>query len=216
MRSIATSVIAPSKEKWDKFLKEYLGESFVMISSYSLGGTHLAVFAHLSITPIISDVHSECLATGIKNMVGNKGAVGIRMNIGKTSLLCISCHLAAGQEKVDNRNEDFMQIHKKLVMREEPEEEESGNSCMGTKVKKSVPAIHKKPIKRNMVAAVSESLDREDSSSLRAEQASSWVSQMSTDCVIWMGDFNYRVNGVIGAVVHAMKKNMYEVLLDND
>jgi len=39
---------------------------------------------------------------------------------------------------------------------------------------------------------------------------------MSADVVVWLGDFNYRVNGVIGAVVHAMKKNMFEVLLDND
>lgn len=34
--------------------------------------------------------------------------------------------------------------------------------------------------------------------------------------MIWLGDLNYRINGVIGAVVHAMKKNMFEVLLDND
>lgn len=27
---------------------------------------------------------------------------------------------------------------------------------------------------------------------------------------------NYRINGVVGAIMHAMKKNMYEVLIDND
>lgn len=97
MRSIATSVIAPSKEKWERVLQEYLGASFIMISSHSLGGTHLAVFAHLSITPIISNVESECIATGIQNAVGNKGAVGIRFSIGKTRLLFISSHLASGQ-----------------------------------------------------------------------------------------------------------------------
>lgn len=97
MRSIATSVIAPSKEKWELVLQGYLGESYIMISSHSLGGTHLAVFAHLSITPIISKVESECLATGIQNTVGNKGAVGIRFSIGQTKLLFISSHLASGQ-----------------------------------------------------------------------------------------------------------------------
>ena len=49
-----------------------------MVGSYSLGGTHLAVFAHITITPIISNVKSECVATGFKNVVGNKGGVGIR------------------------------------------------------------------------------------------------------------------------------------------
>lgn len=96
MRSIATSVIAPSKAKWEEVLTNYLGHNYVMISSYSLGGTHLAVFVHIHITPIVSNVESECIATGIQNMVGNKGGVGIRFNIGKTSVLCISSHLAAG------------------------------------------------------------------------------------------------------------------------
>ena len=36
------------------------------------------------------------------------------------------------------------------------------------------------------------------------------------DVVIWMGDFNYRINGVIGAVSYAMENNMYEVLHHND
>lgn len=36
------------------------------------------------------------------------------------------------------------------------------------------------------------------------------------DVVIWCGDLNYRINGVVGAITHAMKKDMYEVLLYND
>jgi hypothetical protein len=36
------------------------------------------------------------------------------------------------------------------------------------------------------------------------------------DCIIWLGDLNYRINGYIGPIAHAMQKNMYEVLLDND
>ncbi len=36
------------------------------------------------------------------------------------------------------------------------------------------------------------------------------------DCIIWLGDMNYRINGVTGAIMHAMRKNMYEVLIDND
>lgn len=31
-----------------------------------------------------------------------------------------------------------------------------------------------------------------------------------------MGDFNYRINGVMGAISHAMKNDMYEVLAFND
>jgi hypothetical protein len=64
MRSIATSVIAPSKAKWEQVLQNYFGDHFVMVSGYALGATHLAVFVHLTLAPIISNVKSECIATG--------------------------------------------------------------------------------------------------------------------------------------------------------
>lgn len=104
MKSIAASVFSPSKAEWERVLGAYLGDDYVMISSYALGGTHLAVFAHIAITPLISNISSECVATGIKNVVGNKGGVGIRFQLGKTSVLCISGHLAAGQGAVERRN----------------------------------------------------------------------------------------------------------------
>jgi len=67
-----------------------------------------------------------------------------------------------------------MAIHKKFVMREEKSDEPS---CFGNgSVKKgSVAKVEiKKPIKKNMVAAVSESLDRPDSSSQRTLEHTSW------------------------------------------
>jgi hypothetical protein len=66
------------------------------------------------------------------------------------------------------------------------------------------------PIKKNMVAALSQSLNRLDSSSIKENK------ELSADAVIWLGDFNYRINGVVGAVMFSMKRNLYDVLLDND
>jgi hypothetical protein len=86
----------PSKEKWEKKIKEYLGKDYVMVRSYSLQAIHLTVFVKLSLTPLLSDIKSDHIATGISNVLGNKGAVGISFKLGKTHILCISCHLAAG------------------------------------------------------------------------------------------------------------------------
>jgi hypothetical protein len=60
MRSIATSVIVPSKAKWEERLKNFLGDQYIMISGYALGATHLGVFVHISLLPIISNVQSDC------------------------------------------------------------------------------------------------------------------------------------------------------------
>jgi hypothetical protein len=61
-----------------------------------------------------------------------------------------------------------------------------------------------------MVAA--ELIDEESKTDLLGESEQ----QQEYDCIIWLGDMNYRINGVVGAIMHAMKKNMYEVLIDND
>jgi hypothetical protein len=67
-----------------------------MVSGFALGATHLAVFAHITLAPLITNVRSECIATGISNVLGNKGGIGISFKLGKSNLLFISCHLAAG------------------------------------------------------------------------------------------------------------------------
>lgn len=149
MRQIAAAVIAPSKAKWETVLQNYFGENFIMVSGIALGATHLAVFVHITLIPIISNVKSDCIATGLSNVVGNKGGIGISFNIGKSSLLFISSHLAAGHEEVERRNQDFNKIFKSLVLHQTEENKKS--SCMS-------PSTTTK-IKKNMVAA-EESMDR--------------------------------------------------------
>ena len=45
---------------------------------------------------------------------GNKGAVAIRMLFHTTSLCFVCSHFAAGQSQVKERNEDFIEIARKL------------------------------------------------------------------------------------------------------
>ncbi|CDW74384.1 endonuclease exonuclease phosphatase family protein [Stylonychia lemnae] len=173
-RSIASAVFAPSKEKWEGVLQDYLGQKYVNISSYALGATHLIIFAHIMLTPIISEVESECIATGISNIVGNKGGVGISFKIGTTRILCISAHLAAGHNNIEKRNQDWLKIFRRIALK------------------------------------------LKDDSSSKNQVTLSNDSSTMFDGIIWLGDFNYRINGVAGAIKVAMEKNMYEVLINND
>jgi hypothetical protein len=67
-----------------------------MVGSYALGAIHIIVLIHINLMPVLTNIESKCVATGISNVLGNKGAVSISFQIGQTSILCISCHLAAG------------------------------------------------------------------------------------------------------------------------
>jgi phosphatidylinositol-bisphosphatase/inositol-1,4,5-trisphosphate 5-phosphatase len=78
LKTIAGSMFAPSKEALNQMIQKCLGDNFKMISSVSLQATHLVVFAHMAIIPLITDVSIADYATGFKNMMGNKGAVTIR------------------------------------------------------------------------------------------------------------------------------------------
>jgi len=63
----------------------------------------------------------------------------------------------------------------------------------------------------NAVMALNEDiLSRDSINDSRAQNP------LSADAIIWIGDLNYRINGTIGAVLFTIKRNMYEVLLDND
>jgi hypothetical protein len=109
--------------------------------------------------------------------------------------------------KVEKRNDDFRRIYNRLVLNE-PEVSTSEVGCMGAPKLSSTKKLPKNPvIKKNMVAAHSDEFDKKDlESSINTLQ----------DAVIWLGDLNYRINGVIGSVVHAMQMDMFEVLLGND
>ena len=61
-----------------------------------------------------------------------------------------------------------------------------------------------------------ELIDEESNMDLIGDISSKDEVEITYDCIIWLGDMNYRINGVVGAIMHAMKKNMYEVLIDND
>ena len=98
-------------------MEHYLGSDFINISAYSLGATHLIVFARVILTPIISKIESDHVSTGISGVIGNKGAVSVSFNLGMTRVLFISSHLAAGHDKIEKRNEDWKTIYRALVLR---------------------------------------------------------------------------------------------------
>jgi len=74
------------------------------------------VFGHVSILNQVNNVESDEVVTGICNMIGNKGGIGISFNIGHNSILFINCHLASGQHSVKKRNQDFYNIETKMKL----------------------------------------------------------------------------------------------------
>lgn len=107
--TIAKSMIFKSKKEWELCLQLALGEEYSMIASHGLQAIHNIVFAHQSVLPLIQEksVRSCAIPTGLGNQMGNKGGVGITLTLGRTSMIFVSCHFEAHQNRVEKRNANF-------------------------------------------------------------------------------------------------------------
>jgi phosphatidylinositol-3,4,5-trisphosphate 5-phosphatase 2 len=62
----------------------------------------------------ISNIEKEKEATGIANVVGNKGGIGVAFSFYETSLCFVGAHLAAHLEMVPARNKNYHQLMRGL------------------------------------------------------------------------------------------------------
>ena len=60
------------------------------------------------------DVAVDTVKTGLKGSAGNKGAVAIRFLLHSTSLCFVCAHLAAGQSNVQERNNNYHDISRRI------------------------------------------------------------------------------------------------------
>ena len=108
LRSIFKSLFYSDKTIWETNLKNYFNrkykEKYELISSETLCAIHLVIFIKESLIKDISKVRVNKVKTGAKNLLGNKGAVGISFNIFNLSIMIINCHLAAYQDRSIQRN----------------------------------------------------------------------------------------------------------------
>ena len=83
---------------------------YVMRCEKHLVGLLLLIFVKKNLLPKINDVRTCSTSTGIMGMLGNKGGIGISMNIYDSNVCFVSSHLAAHTENVEGRNLDFKNI----------------------------------------------------------------------------------------------------------
>ncbi|CAH8595015.1 unnamed protein product [Schistosoma intercalatum] len=97
---------------------QYTGGGYIRIRRVRLAGIMMIVYisAKLSIHLRHDEISQHIVPTGVLNVMGNKGGVCLRLTIFNTSLCFVNCHLAAGKEKIDRRNQDFKEIVRKMSL----------------------------------------------------------------------------------------------------
>lgn len=106
-----------SKEEdsdWFNLVQEAVGDEYVRLCHDTLLHMNLIVLVHRSHKLKITNVRKDKIATGIANIVGNKGGVAISLFFNETSLCFVNSHLAAHQHRVEDRNQNYKQIVQNL------------------------------------------------------------------------------------------------------
>lgn len=233
-RSIAQSAINPSKKNWETDVSLALGANYVPLRSHTLQAIHIIAFVHTSIVTFISEVTSAAIAMGIGNTLGNKGkhtfitylitshtiigAVALSFRVGKTRFTFVNAHLEAHQKAVKERNTQVNRIHADMAGQ----------------------------LKRGVVSKINTTLTASDPL-VGGEEKPPPIEEQPldeyADRLVFMGDFNYRINGnrtgkygfecqllptaltlvyllpltlCVAVVDYLLGQNMHSVLLSND
>eukprot|EP00250_Pteridium_aquilinum_P010359 c19330_g1_i1 orf=434-2425(+) len=95
---------------WMATLRTFLGPDYKVVHGISRGQMRLAVFVRVDEEKAISDVFSGSEATGVGNVIANKGGVCIALKFWDTALCFVNCHLAAHVGQCEARNGNYREI----------------------------------------------------------------------------------------------------------
>lgn len=222
---VGTQESGPAKDLL-ALLSKALGHKYVQLASETLMAISINIFVRRKLRDHFSDVRTSSVATGIGNVLGNKGAVAVAATyLQKVSLLFINSHFAAHQDKVLQRQADFMRIRSGLFLAKDAQEEEAWPSfstqdqTLDGSPKAFPDGLLRQASTASSVTSAGSITGSSARLSLRMQQWAMGSTRDVTeehDVSIWLGDLNYRVEGNRRVVDLAIAEGMFEVLKAND
>ncbi|XP_013387463.1 synaptojanin-1 isoform X2 [Lingula anatina] len=111
------SASTSNQREWSAEIQKTISRDhkYVLLTSAQLVGVCLFIFIRPQHAPYIRDVAVDTIKTGLGGAAGNKGAIAIRFLYHSTSLCFVCAHFAAGQSQVQDRNNHYFDIIRKVV-----------------------------------------------------------------------------------------------------
>ncbi|KAK9746422.1 Endonuclease-reverse transcriptase [Popillia japonica] len=114
---------SPREAEWERAVvsSTHPGAKYRMLALIRLVGIQLIVLIHIDHYGYVRDVAWDTCGTGILGKMGNKGGVAIRIRLYDTTLCFVNSHLAAHQDEVQRRNQDYRDISDRINFRKPPQ-----------------------------------------------------------------------------------------------
>ncbi|KAM6550191.1 hypothetical protein CsatB_021867 [Cannabis sativa] len=90
------------------------GSTFERVGSRQLAGLLIAAWVRIDIRAYVGDVDAAAVPCGFGRAIGNKGAVGLRIRVYDRIMCFVNCHFAAHLEAVNRRNADFDHVYRTM------------------------------------------------------------------------------------------------------
>ena len=87
---------------------------YTPLAIHSLGGVQAVLLIKTKLLTKVEGVHVSDVACGVGNVLHNKGGIGVWLKLEGKSFLFVTSHLAAHEDKVDERNGDYKRIVEEL------------------------------------------------------------------------------------------------------
>ncbi|KAJ4702823.1 Type II inositol polyphosphate 5-phosphatase [Melia azedarach] len=155
------------------------GSTFQRVGSRQLAGLLIAVWVRNSLKDYVGDVDVAAVPCGFGRAIGNKGAVGLRVRVYDRTMCFVNCHFAAHLEAVNRRNADFDHVYRTMTF--------SRPSNLGSSASVAAGASSVVQMLRSTNVTIGQALGAHPVEMPELSEA---------DMVIFLGDFNYRLDGI--------------------
>ncbi|KAJ6350476.1 hypothetical protein OIU78_006611 [Salix suchowensis] len=149
------------------------GSTFERVGSRQLAGLLIAMWVRNNLKAHVGDVDAAAVPCGFGRAIGNKGAVGLRIRVYDRVICFINCHFAAHLEAVNRRNADFDHVYRTMTF---GRPSNFFNSA---------------------AAGTSSAVQILRGANVMGGHSPEGIPELSeADMVIFLGDFNYRLDGI--------------------
>ncbi|XP_015873617.3 type II inositol polyphosphate 5-phosphatase 15 isoform X1 [Ziziphus jujuba] len=183
------------------------GSTFERVGSRQLAGLLIAVWVRSNLKAHVGDVDAAAVPCGFGRAIGNKGAVGLRIRVYDRIMCFVNCHFAAHLEAVSRRNSDFDHVYRTMTFSRPTNifNVASGTVlylllyCSLTLLMYLSWLVYRSglPLVLSIAAGASSAAQTfRGINALGANSAEGMPELSEADMVIFLGDFNYRLDDI--------------------
>ncbi|KAJ1723572.1 hypothetical protein LPJ53_002095 [Coemansia erecta] len=191
---------AVKDNEWTDAIEQGMGNarySYSKLASKQLIGMFIMVYSRIDVLEHVSGVQATSVGCGIMGMVGNKGAVAVRMVYMDTPMCFVCSHLAHDAAQVDRRNAQFHDLCRRLSFG--LQDDDGASSPAASTAASADPLLPRGSVVGSGQATAGRPLTVFDHSYL-----------------LWFGDLNYRLAIDTGDMNDFIQRGEYASLLGLD